>query len=258
VDAVIPAVRNWQKQRELRRFGTSLARHFDRIYCLNLESRPDRWAYASQHMARFGLRGKVQRFTATDVRNDPQFAAYERRLQDNFSLLAMCGCMLSHRRIIEEAKTSGLNNVLVLEDDFKILEQNIGQVDRTLAELSGHDWDVFYLGATYLWPLTAISPFLVRVQNGAYATHAIAYNAGVFDRILELLPRDPFEYLQTSRFEVNALDKWLQSDLLDHGRFFGSNPIMIVQGLGDSDIASNQKDGIEQIQIELFAKNLDR
>lgn len=255
---MISAVRNWRKTRKLRRFGATLGQYFDRIYCLNLDSRPDRWAYALQHMARFGLKRKVQRFAATDVRNDPQFVGYERRLRDNFSLLAMCGCMLSHRRIIEQAKASGLNNVLVLEDDFKILEENIGQVHRTLDELSRQDWDVFYLGATYLWPLKAISPFLVRVPSGAYATHAIAYNACVFDRILEILPRDPIEYLESRRFEVNALDKWLQSDLLDHNRFFGSNPIMIVQGLGDSDIASNQKDGIEQTQIDLFDRNLKR
>ena len=239
-----------------RRFGSTLRKFFDRIYCINLDDRPDRWRYVSRHLSEFGLSAKVQRFPAIDVRNDPRLKVHERLLRNNFSLLAMCGCMLSHRSVIAAAKQDRLDNVLVFEDDIRVLEANIGNLHYALAALGKRDWDVFYLGATYLWELKPEGSFLVNVPNGAYATHAIAYHHTVFDRILELLPSDPMEFLLSSRFEINALDKWLQSDLFDHTRFFGSNPIMVVQGLQESDIAFNQQPGIEQRQIALFEKNL--
>jgi len=239
-----------------RRFGQKLSQYFDRIYCINLDSRPDRWQYVNTHFAKFGLKNKVERFSAIDVRNNPEFQNQEKLLQDNFSLLAMCGCMLSHRSIIEKAKAEGLKNVLVFEDDIRILSANIKSLKESLKDLNELEWDVFYFGATYLWPLEKISPYLVGVYKGAYATHAISYNETVYERILDLLPSDPKEFLASSEFEVNALDKWLQSDLFDHGKFFGTNPIMVVQALQESDIAFNQLDGIEQRQIKLFEKNI--
>lgn len=237
-------------------FGPELFRFFDKIYCINLDSRPDRWRYVGDHFNKFGLKNGVERFSAIDVRSDPALRKHETLLKDNFSLLAMCGCMLSHRKIIESAKRSDLDNVLIFEDDVKILESNIGDVGRSLSELTELDWDIFYLGATYLFTLKAVGLHLINVPNGAYATHAIAYNSSVFDQILELLPSKPLEFLQSNQFDVNAIDKWLQSDLFDHRKFYGTNPIMVVQGLQESDIAFNQKDGIEQTQIELFSKNL--
>jgi len=241
---------------ERKRLGTRLHNFFDKIYCINLDNRPDRWLYVSDHFSKFGLKGRVERFSAIDVRNDPELRAHEKLLRDNFSLLAMCGCMLSHRRIIESARQSRLKNVLVFEDDVKILENNIADMDRSLSDLGSLAWDVFYLGATYLWELNPVGSHLVNVPNGAYATHAIAYNHTVFDRVLEILPSDPLEYIKSSRFEVNAVDKWLQSDLFDHSKFYGTNPIMVVQGLQESDIAFNQSSGIEKMQLDLFIKNL--
>ena len=239
-----------------RRFGRELVKYFDKIYCINLDSRPDRWCYVSGHFSRFGLKGNVVRFSAVDVRNDSKLQEHEKLLRNNFSLLAMCGCMLSHRKIIEFARSAELKNVLVFEDDVRILQRNISNLNKSIRDLSNLEWDIFYLGATYLWSLEMNGPYLVKVIEGAYATHAIAYNHTVFDKILDILPSTPLEFLESDHFEVNALDKWLQSDLFDHRRFFGANPIMVVQALQESDIAFNQQAGIEQRQIDLFYNNL--
>ena len=136
-----------------RRFGSEINRFFDKIYCINLDDRPDRWRYVHDHLVKFGLKNKIERFSAIDVRKDPELKKHEKLLQDNFSLLAMCGCMLSHRKIIEYAKQAGLKNVLVLEDDIKILESNVGSIRKSLNQLVKLDWDIFYLGATYLFTL---------------------------------------------------------------------------------------------------------
>ena len=248
---------NRRKKSRREKFGRDLERHFDKIWCINLDSRPDRWRYMQNHFARFGLGDKVERFSAVDVRSDPGLQRHQKLLKNNFSLLAMCGCMLSHRQIVESARAAGLRNVLVFEDDIKILSDNIASIGESLDELSAWEWDVFYLGATYHWGLEAVSKNLVRVSHGALATHAIAYNAKVFDKVLELLPASSDEFLNSQQFSVNALDMWLQSDLFDHSRFYASNPIMVVQTLQESDIAFNQMGGIERAQIELFYKNLE-
>ena len=239
-----------------RQFGSRLYKFFDKIYCINLDNRPDRWRYVNNHFVKFGLKGKVERFSAIDVRNNSELRKHEKLLMDNYSLLAMCGCMLSHRKIVESASHSGLENVLIFEDDVKILENNIADMHRSLSDLGRLDWDVFYLGATYLWALKPVGSHLVNISNGAYATHAIAYNHSVFDRVLEILPSEPLEYLLLDQFEVNAVDKWLQSDLFDHSNFYGTNPITVVQGLQESDISAKQPDGIENMQVSLFSKNL--
>jgi len=239
-----------------RKFGRQLVDFFDRIYCINLDNRPDRWDYINNHFSQFGLKRKVIRYSAIDVRSDASLQKHEKLLHDNFSLLAMCGCMLSHRKIIEEAKQAGLQNVLIFEDDVRILKGNIATLNRSLKRLSSFEWDVFYLGATYSWPLEKLDSYLVRAREGAYATHAIAYNHTVFDKILGALPSTPLEFLEMDRFKVNAIDNYLKSNMFDHSRFFGTNPIMVVQTLQDSDIAFNQSNGIEQQQIDLFYRNL--
>lgn len=235
-------------------FGRVLASFFDRIYCINLDTRQDRWRYVRGHLASVGVH-EVERFSAIDVRNDPKLRPQERLLRDNFSLLAMCGCMLSHRRIVELAKAEQLNNVLVFEDDVRILEENVDSLDEALTQLEKLDWDVFYLGATYLFKLEPAGNVLVRVTNGAYATHAIAYNHTIYDHILNVLPAEPEEYLASHAFEINAFDKWLQAGPFDRRKFYGTNPIMAVQGLRQSDIAFNQMPDIDKTQIELFYKN---
>jgi len=239
-----------------QRFGRELVNFFDHIYCINLDSRPDRWRYVNRHFSKYGLKGKVERFSAIDVRKDLELQKHEKLLQENFSLLAMCGCMLSHRMIIEDAKSKKFKNILVFEDDIRILENNILGLKKSLNELDKQEWDIFYLGATYLFPFAKKGENLVTVLNGAYATHAISYNNTVYDKILELLPSNPVDFLSCNEFDINAIDKWLQSDFFDHSKFYGTNPIMVVQGLQDSDIACNQKEGIEQIQINLFKSHI--
>lgn len=239
-----------------RQFGKRLNKFFDRIYCINLDNRPDRWRYVNKHFSRFGLKRAVKRFSAIDVRTDPDWIRHEKLLKDNYSRLAMCGCLLSHRKIIASARQKGLKNVLVFEDDVKFLHENIATLHLSLSDLSSLDWDVFYLGATYMWELLPIGSYLVNVPHGAFATHAIAYNHSIYDQILDSLPSEPLEYLETDRFEINALDEWLKSDLFDHRKFFGTNPIMAVQGLEESDISFDQPDNIEAMQIDKFRTNL--
>jgi len=237
-------------------FGKILSSFFDRIYCINLDTRPDRWKYVSTHFRKFGLHKKVERFSAVDIRMRKDLAQFETLQRKNFSLLGNCGCILSHRQILEMAQSEGLESILILEDDVEFLEENLSQVDATLRELADLNWHVFYLGASYIKPFLSLSNHLINVNQGANATHAISYHRSVFKGILDLIPAKPEELIKRNIDSVNAIDIWLRSDSLDHSKFYGSNPIMAVQGLQNSDIAKTQQNSIRDKQIELFNKHL--
>jgi glycosyl transferase family 25 len=238
-----------------RSFGSKLDKFFDQIFCINLDSRPDRWALASKQFSRFGLSKSVMRIAGIDLRSDPKLQEHEHLQKGKYSFLANFGCILSHRRIIEQARQAGLRNILVFEDDVKFLDENCHMVGSTLTALKEIHWEIFYLGATYINKITMFGEHLVRAPHGALATHAIAYNQCVFDKILDTLPSDPASFIQSDKMKVNAIDAWLKSDIFDHNNFYGSNPIMAVQGLQQSDI-SNEKLDLENIQLRMFEKNL--
>ncbi len=61
--------------------------HFEAIYCVNLDRRPDRWEAVQQEFKKIGIQDRVIRFSAIETPNQ-----------------GAIGCLLSHRAIIEEAK----------------------------------------------------------------------------------------------------------------------------------------------------------
>ena len=85
---------------------------FEKIYCINLSSRTDRWDMCLRQFSKFGM-SDVQRFDAVKY-NHPKLSA-----KTNGHI----GCTLSHYNIIKEAKLKNYSNILVLEDDFIFLKE---------------------------------------------------------------------------------------------------------------------------------------
>ena len=83
---------------------------FDKIYCINLSNRTDRWNMCLRQFSKFEM-CNVQRFDAVKY-NHPKLSTKANR---------QIGCALSHYNIIKEAKLKNYSNILVLEDDFLFL-----------------------------------------------------------------------------------------------------------------------------------------
>jgi hypothetical protein len=149
---------------------------FDAIYCINLADQTARWQEATARFTRLGIFSRVRRFEAI-------------RTQHNHHI----GCGLSHRAVVAEAWTQGLENVLVFEDDVVFTSDAISGLQRALDELRGREWKLLYLGAcrwnTEYPPL----PGYRRLAQGGALTcaHAVAYHRSIFDRILREVPSDP-------------------------------------------------------------------
>jgi hypothetical protein len=117
-------------------------------FCINLDRRPDKWAYVRHEFEVNNIR--VTRFTAFNTRP------------------GWIGCRESHIRIMELCKDEDM--FTIYEDDVKFLD-NKWTAYNELPE----DWDCLYLGASPQEPQERYSEHLFRLKN-ALTTHAIIWH----------------------------------------------------------------------------------
>jgi GR25 family glycosyltransferase involved in LPS biosynthesis len=79
---------------------------FDKIYCINLVSRPDRKAHVELQFKKAGI--EVEFIEAIEAKSDNE------QFTDG-----MVGCFKSHRSIYESAIASGYESILIFEDDIQ-------------------------------------------------------------------------------------------------------------------------------------------
>jgi GR25 family glycosyltransferase involved in LPS biosynthesis len=75
---------------------------FDKIYCINLKHRPDRY------------------ISATKVFNDLNIPNVEFYITEKSSKGGRYGCFESHINVIKKAYNEGYNNILIFEDDIRL------------------------------------------------------------------------------------------------------------------------------------------
>lgn len=131
-------------------------KYFDKVFCINLDRRTDRWEQVREQFIANDL--FLERFRGIDMPD------------------GNAGCTASHRELIRKIAESDYNRVLVLEDDFQVITstvlKNAGFIPETdvwkiyhsipgddlnsrfayLARFLPDKWDVIYLGAGYAEP----------------------------------------------------------------------------------------------------------
>ena len=151
---------------------------FDAVYCYTLESRPDRWKAMQWRFRTMGIERLVRRFAAADTPLDVRV-----------------GRVLSHRRIIEEARKQHLKSVLICGDDVPFSGAAASELAQSLAEMRGCEWDVLCLGeygsANELLPLVAGKSGLT--PGDLVSAHAVAYRNSGYEAVLSAVPPDPVD-----------------------------------------------------------------
>src|SRR5690348_14832139 len=94
-------------------------------YCLNQDSRPDRWNQAKAEFDRVGIKG-IQRFASVPAAQGNQ---------------SFC---LSQYAMLKTFLATGEKILLTFEDD--VIFRPMDHMDKALAQLP-EDWDILYLGA---------------------------------------------------------------------------------------------------------------
>ena len=191
-------------------------RFFDKIYCLNQDSRPDRWAQAKVEFDRVGV--NVERIAAIPAD------------QPNKSFC------LSQYAMLKTFLQTGGRTLLTFEDD--VLFRDTTHLEAALKELPA-DWDIVYLGANITEmvfgikenPPAKYSDHLYRVRK-AWTTHAIGYSRGIIERIVAEYPVHSFE----------MYDNWLNSEILPTSNAYLINPMVCWQRPGKSDLWGQETD----------------
>ena len=109
----------------------NILKHFDRVYCINMDKRPDRWKQAQVEFKKIGIEDDVIRWSGIENAD------------------GNLGCTLSHKTLIEHCKSEGYSKVLIFEDDVLFVETDTSKLEEAFDELNMiGNWDLFYIGVT--------------------------------------------------------------------------------------------------------------
>lgn len=191
--------------------------YFDKILCINLDRRTDRWDESVKEFEKIGIKDKVERFSAIE-NSDPAI-----------------GCNLSHYECIKIAKKEGSENVLIFEDDVKFINETIPILKEAIEELDKLDWYMFYLGANTHHKLPKVSKFLSLLKN-SFALHACAYHSEIFDYIIEEYDKVIKNYRNPVVDSQQMYDVWVSRNIQNKYMSLVCTPIVATQRSSYSDL----------------------
>jgi glycosyl transferase family 25 len=159
-----------------------LNNYFDKIYCINLDRREDRWSETMDELTNRGLEKIVERYSAVDGKD----------LLNNTNKInnGELGLVETHIQIIKEAKNNNYKNILILEDDI-IFTDEIKNIDSYFESLP-KNWDILWFGGNHNihmgQKLNKINEKIIKCYQ-TYSTHCIGFNNTIYDLVLILLEK---------------------------------------------------------------------
>jgi GR25 family glycosyltransferase involved in LPS biosynthesis len=209
--------------------------YFDKIYCVNLKERTDRWKECLDNFEKFGIKN-CTRLDAVKINAD----IHPKRK-------GQIGCSLSYAMCINKAINENLKNVLILEDDFEFALQKEDlhkRINATIKELPDN-WDSLYFGGTIgnfygKEPIEKYSPNLFKL-NCAHTTHSIAFSYQGLRKIVKLFDNN-LEWHQKLIENYECIDVFLAKEFLPNSNSFISSDLLCYQRVSQSDIENTTYD----------------
>lgn len=215
---------------------------FDKIYCINLDERTDRWEHCLKEFDKLNTTN-YERFAALRAATLPNGQKGEGRH----------GHTKTYCALIDKAIEDNVKSCLILEDDFHFElagDSLIELLGKAFSQLPD-DWDALYLGANIQTiytqtPLQRYSTELLKL-NSAYATHAIAFSWKGLRALRNCFSaREDWylEYIENSR----ATDVFLARDFLPKNKVFITSTLLCNQLPSYSCIEGEYKDYAQMIR----------
>jgi len=192
-------------------------------FCINLDSRPERWEQTKKSFEGTGL--VLQRFNA--IKHAEGWR----------------GCGESHVALAREAMRKGLPWILILEDDCEPVADFSTRwpiVKMALWE-QRHAWDMFLGGPTAIkGPIETIGEHLTLI-DGAYALHFYLLNASGYERAIAWNPdrHGPIDVYYSDQFRIAvsqpllAIQRQSMSDIeeeeVDYSHYFNQSALTLQQ-----------------------------
>jgi hypothetical protein len=229
---------------------------FDRIFCVNLDSRPDRWFESLVEFEKVGLKDKVERLSGVE-------------LDTNHAMKGRAGVTSSFRKIWQEVEYENerlsvatmhdlkSENVLIFEDDVVFTKDAVDILSKSVSDLSTVDWDMFYLGVSVdagrsheSPPFERITDSLLKCRN-CQCLHAVAYNVKILPHLLKMVPDKNFilNWLAHNK----SIDWWIMENIQEEYNVFCTDPMIATQRPSFSNIDNNQADWGQNL-IDTFNK----
>lgn len=156
----------------------SINNFVDKIYCINLDKRTDRWERCDNIFKSNNI--DVDRFSAVDGTK----IDYE-----NKKLLpGEIGVIRSNLEIIKLSKKNNYKNVLIFEDDVELVGDFNQKFEDYLKQIP-NDWSFIYLGGNHVGGYRHITEN-VAIINYSFAIHAFIVNENVYDHIITMLSEE--------------------------------------------------------------------
>ena len=192
---------------------------FDRIYCINLDHRTDRWEICEKLFKKFNL--DVTRVSPVVIGDEEHCCLRKPQLS----------LFRTHKNLIIEAKNQNLKNVLIFEDDVEFCDEVENYNGKSLEERFSSsinflppNWDVFFLGAGIYTDNKSLIGGEIYKIGYALTTHALSINNNYYDTIIKILDS-----------EHDALDI-IYCGLMSKNETFSFHPNLISQRASFSDI----------------------
>jgi len=142
---------------------------FSGAYCINLESRKDRWKSSQNEFKKIGI--SPDRFNAIIDSYPPR------------------GCLKSHIELLEQHQKKGGGNILIFEDDVEFIEDANTIIKEALKEIADIKWDFLYFGGNILKNFYQKTKRLARLTH-CQSTHAYSINGDFIDEALSILKNE--------------------------------------------------------------------
>jgi GR25 family glycosyltransferase involved in LPS biosynthesis len=209
-----------------------LNEYFDKIYCINLDRRTDRWEECQKIFSKHGL--EVERFSAVDGSEKNYNLGYP---YDN----ELAGA-ISHKNVIETAKKLNLKKVLILEDDVDFIDD----LDKNFISLVNdipQNWDGILFGGNHVGGYSHVSQNLVKV-NRSYALHAYGVSENFYDYVIKHMDNKIENVIKNGKdvIKTSVAADFFMADLHLTFNWYCFRPHLAWQRTGYSDIQQSIMD----------------
>jgi GR25 family glycosyltransferase involved in LPS biosynthesis len=161
---------------------------FEKIYCINLDERKDRWQRCEEVFDKFKI--EVERVPGVPGATGWKIDKYP---HPKHAFEGVAGGTQAHLNALKDATDNKLNSILVLEDDIEFIDDFNEYFDKA-SESIPDDWEMMYLGGMYNYGVRApelINKHVARIYH-MMSTHSYGLRCplpyAVHDEIMETFP----------------------------------------------------------------------
>ncbi len=148
-------------------------------FCINLDTRPDRWAQAEAEFQRVAWpveRWPAMRYATSPV---PGLSA------------GAAGCLESHRQLWRHCLAAGFSVMAVFEDDG-VLAPRFKDIYSSVAAQLPADWEVWHLHSTHA-RTAPVSEAIVAYRSNGWGSHGYLIRPSACEKLLQLDSAQPVD-----------------------------------------------------------------